>query len=151
MTELDAKMFKAAAAFRSGLSRVQRVHPVSSVEAKRSASTQPSPRPYRRRASRKLRTSSCSTRSASGKALNMLRISRRFLSVPQANSPTINGWQRTCSSNSKDLRRSAPARKCSIQTEVSTRIMRWRRSAVSEPVEVVSRFLQARPTGGHSL
>ena len=59
-TKLHSKISKAAAALPSGLSKVQRVHPVTRAEARRCASIHPKPRPCKRRPSKRCNTSSCS-------------------------------------------------------------------------------------------
>ena len=50
----------------------------------------------------------------------------------------------------QSFKRSLPARRCSIQTEVSTRIMQGCEGAVFESGEAASRFLRDLPNGGRS-
>ena len=91
------------------------------AEAKRCTSTKPSPLPMSLFLSTKYRNSSCSITGTTGRVRINERNSTRFLMLPQANSPTIKGWDTTSVSRRSFSSREYPFRKCSTQTDVSTR------------------------------
>jgi len=86
------------------------------------------PCPYKRCVSRKLKTFFMLHQMNLGQDF---QVSQTLAAVVQHPAGQFaEGWLRTCWSNSNDFKRSFPARKCSIQTDVSTRIMRFCEAAV---------------------
>src|SRR3972149_4980919 len=68
-----------------------------------------------------IKASSCSAWIAIGSVLRSESISDLFLRLPQANSPTMNGWHMTYPSFNKFTCLTLPSRKWDTHTDVSTR------------------------------
>lgn len=129
----------------SAQSNVQRRQRVRSADARRWASTHPMPLPHNVRSSTSVNTSSSVADRADGRALRCSKIFERLRSVPQAISPTTNACVNTWSSASSARSLEFPERRCSIQIDVSTRIITLRLAASgSGPVRARSR--RGQPT-----
>ena len=105
------------------LSAVHSGTPVNWADAKRWTSTKPTPFPIRWFLSIKNRNSSNSIVGAIGRDWSKGIISFRFFRLPQASSPTINGWHITSASINSFSSCRLPWWRWVTQIEVSTRTM----------------------------